>query len=269
MSNWKSYHLLAASFSDLPTEPAPLFRWSVERVVDGLVDHSTYVEAVERKAMHPRVLAHVEARMPSLVCIDANPIAELMLTPPSHAAFQARWNGYNRRAPLGVETTLSTTGEPSRFRRAHVATAHEDLQAQASSLCVGLLLPGASGPRRSEDACRLATQFGALGYRHSALEDCVDHLYEDPAATLDACAARTGCARRTLQRTLTHAGLNFRTLRQAVRLTIAGHAIRTGNGSLTFIAQAAGFFDSAHFVRAWKLSTGLTPSQYQLLATFA
>lgn len=269
MTHWKSYHLLGASFADADDAPALLFRWSVERVVDGLTDHDAYSVAVARAATRQGAMQRAERRMLQLIPLDANPVAELMRTAPDARAFLRRWNGFNRLAPLGVETQVSCDAGLHLRRETRAAGLQDEMREQAGTICVSHLMAEGSALRHRNNGARpLAQQFGALGYENAALRDSVDSLYANPFAELAQCADAVGASRRTLQRAFTQAGLNFRLLRQAVRLTIASHAMRaTGDESLTAIAHASGFFDSAHLAHAWKRSCSLSPSQYRSLCT--
>ena len=266
MTRWKSYHLLAESFSATDDNPASLLRWLVERVVHGLVDHDDYCLAIERAACRRHAMLRAERRMLQLMALDANPIAGLMRTAPDRAAFQRRWNGFNRMAPLGVETQVCHDTSFRLRRATRMPGLHEEMRDEAGAACIAHLLAGRTQVRQREDmAPLLAQHVGDLARDHLALQDSVHVLGVNPFAELGDCALAVGCSRRTLQRAFGHAGLSFRLLRQAVRLALAGDAIRAGGRSLTEIAHASGFFDSAHFAHAWKQSCGLTPLQYRSL----
>ncbi|QCI67693.1 helix-turn-helix domain-containing protein [Phreatobacter stygius] len=270
MTRWKSYHLLGASLDPGPQEPRRLFAWSVNRVVNGFIDDADYHQAAARAARGRTTPGRLERQMTPLIALDANPIAELMRTAPDLASFERRWNGFNRSAPLGVDTSLSADGTVRLHRAVRSAEADSAFRAQVIATCVGLILPSAQAAARGiDDARRLAVNARLLDGACAGLVDLVDCLYAEPAASLADCIAALGCARRTLQRDLARAGLSFSALRQAIRLTIAGHAIRTASGSLTMIAQTAGFFDSAHLVHAWRQACGITPSDYRRLASVA
>lgn len=264
MTHWKSYHLLTAALQGMAPEPARLFAWGVRRVVDGFVDHDTYQRTAECAARRAPSSQRLEQQMALLIAIDANPVAELMLTAPDAASFAARWNGFHRAAPVGVETRLSN-GQWQREDR--IAGAQDALREQVMAACLHAMDVQRAGALREEAPQRLRLQLAGLGLMHAVLHDCLDQLQADPEASLDDCAAALGCTRRTLQRELTRLGLRFALLRQAVRLGIAGHAMRSAHDeSLTAIAHSAGFFDAAHLVRAWKTSCGVTPSTYRALA---
>jgi len=266
MTRWKSYHLLAESFSD-DDDPASLLRWLVGRVVNGLVDHDDYCLSIERAARQRHAMPRAERRMRQLMALDVNPIASLMRTAPDAAAFQRRWNGFNQMAPLGVRTQVCHDTGLQLRRETRVPGLHEEMRYEAGAACVAQLVAERARPRQGEDtaAPRLIQHIGNLTCDNRALHDGANALCANPFAELGDCAVAVGCSRRTLQRAFSHAGTSFRLLRQAVRLTLAGDAMRAGVPSMTEVAHASGFFDSAHFAHAWKQSCGLTPLQYRSL----
>lgn len=267
---WTSYHLLGASLSPTEHDPERLFAWSVRAVVDGFTPHGDYVAQAERAAERALPAAHVQTRMAQLIGLDANPVAALMTHCDGPDAFAARWNGFNALAPLGVQTMLvAPAAQPGALRRAaRLDSAQAALRAWITTECVQQLARQAeTATVRNDDPQPLATRAAALRLDRGALGDCILQPHADPAASLASCAHALGVSPRTLQRDLGARGLAFGTLRQAVRITRAGHALRTGTESLTEVAQAAGFFDSAHFAHAWRRACGLAPSHYRALAT--
>jgi transcriptional regulator GlxA family with amidase domain len=69
---------------------------------------------------------------------------------------------------------------------------------------------------------------------------------------------------RTLQRRLHEAGTATRLLTRTVRLVRAGDSLVSGpdRASLTTVAQACGFADSAHFSREFRALIGVQPGQF-------
>lgn len=264
MAKWKSYYLLAASLDSAEEDPARLFARSVRRVVNGFIDHDDYMLRVTQAAQQPLPPGRLERQMAQLIGIDANPIADLMHASADSGVFASRWNGFNRMAPLGVQTLVPDAPGAALRRTPRAMHADDHLRKQVAATCVAGLSPDSRArPPRKDAPRRLATQLDALNIACTSLQESIDYLYEEPAAQLADCVQALGCTSRTLQRELARTGLGFSALRQAVRLTMAGYAIRARGGSLTEIAHTAGFFDSAHFVRAWKDSCGITPSQYR------
>ncbi|MFC8528742.1 helix-turn-helix transcriptional regulator [Nocardia sp. NPDC057227] len=120
-----------------------------------------------------------------------------------------------------------------------------------------------TGNRAPDEPRRLLTLQDDLGGSADAVRDVLTQLYDTPWASVEDVVATLGCRRRSLQRALTTERVTFRALRQAVRLTTAGYRLRTTGDSMTRIAHDAGFFDSAHFFRAWRTACGVPPSLYR------
>lgn len=67
---------------------------------------------------------------------------------------------------------------------------------------------------------------------------------------------------RTLQRRLLEHKTSFRNLKENLMLSVAYELIEEGR-SFTYIASQLGYADLAHFSRAFKRRSGLTPKQYK------
>jgi AraC-like DNA-binding protein len=98
--------------------------------------------------------------------------------------------------------------------------------------------------------------------------DLIGYLHESPCADLDETIAALGCSKRTLQRLVNAkgGGLTFMEIRQAVRICLSKELVRGTLQSFTEIAVNTGFYDAAHFCRAFYKSCGLSPSEYRRLA---
>lgn len=83
------------------------------------------------------------------------------------------------------------------------------------------------------------------------------------APTIANVAERLSMNVRTLQRCLGDEGRVFRDLLGECRLRHAARALTAGRLSIAAIAKQLGYSDSAHFARAFRAWTGLTPSGYQ------
>ncbi|MEL7013042.1 MAG: helix-turn-helix transcriptional regulator [Pseudomonadota bacterium] len=69
---------------------------------------------------------------------------------------------------------------------------------------------------------------------------------------------------RSLQRALTENGTSFRTLLNAARADVARDLLSDNEIRITDVAMSLGFSDSAHFSRAFRATTGLSPSEFRL-----
>lgn len=267
MNGLKTYYLLAAAVSEPTDDPRQLFGWSVERLVNGFVDHCDYVQTIRQA--HRQVFAsdRLDRRVRELIALDINPVADLLLGASCEQAFERRWNDFNRSASLGVETIVSIEPVMTVQRQERSESEFAAFRMDVTAACLDYLLTVVGSAReRREKPSRLQTQLKLLGITSAVIEETILHLKDEPSDGLTDCAARLTTSRRTLQRELASFGLTFRTLRQAVRLSIAGETMRAKTMTLTEIAQVAGFFDSAHLVRSWKQSCGLPPSLYRELA---
>jgi AraC-like DNA-binding protein len=74
-------------------------------------------------------------------------------------------------------------------------------------------------------------------------------------------ARRLAMSERTLHRRLTEEGTNFRALLQSIRVQLAKQWL--GTHSVAQVAQRLGYASPRSFRRAFKRSTGLTPSQFR------
>jgi AraC-like DNA-binding protein len=75
-------------------------------------------------------------------------------------------------------------------------------------------------------------------------------------------ATKLNMSVRTLQRRLRDRGLSFQDLVDVIRRSVAIHHVLAGESSATEIALLLGYSDQAHFTRAFKRWTGVTPRQY-------
>ena len=81
----------------------------------------------------------------------------------------------------------------------------------------------------------------------------------------DRIAERLGLARRTLQRRLGEAGIQFRRLRELVRASLAVSQLSTGGNRFIDIAQRLGYEEQATFSRAVRQWTGRSPREFSRL----
>ncbi|WP_435103401.1 helix-turn-helix transcriptional regulator [Arhodomonas sp. AD133] len=84
--------------------------------------------------------------------------------------------------------------------------------------------------------------------------------------TLARTATRLGVSARTLQRQLAREGVAIRQLKVGARVTLASGALIADAPSVTELAHALGFSDSAHFSHAFHRASGVTPSRYRAIA---
>jgi AraC-like DNA-binding protein len=80
---------------------------------------------------------------------------------------------------------------------------------------------------------------------------------------LDVIAGKLNVSRRTLQQRLNAEGSSFRDIALSVRMKRAKEKMLAGGDSIAQVALAVGYSDQAHFHRAFKVQTGLTPQEFR------
>ncbi|MFD0986564.1 AraC family transcriptional regulator [Methyloligella solikamskensis] len=86
--------------------------------------------------------------------------------------------------------------------------------------------------------------------------------------SIESAARSINTSVRTLQRELNREGTDFRSLSNAMRNKRASELLRNTDATVTAISEALGYSDSAHFARAFRNATGMSPQEYrQRIAT--
>jgi len=83
------------------------------------------------------------------------------------------------------------------------------------------------------------------------------------AIDLDVIAGKLNVSRRTLQQRLNAEGSSFRDISLRVRIGRAKTMIVADDAAIAQVALAVGYSDQAHFTRAFKSMTGLTPQEFR------
>ena len=74
-----------------------------------------------------------------------------------------------------------------------------------------------------------------------------------------------GLSVRTLQRRLSMSGLNYSQIVARARYQAATRLLKEGDISITEVAMELSYSDAAHFTRAFKRWSGVTPREYRSL----
>ncbi len=80
---------------------------------------------------------------------------------------------------------------------------------------------------------------------------------------VDRIARRLSLSRRSLQRRLSEQGTNFERIARSVLRDKAYEQLGRGDRPITDIAFALGYSDPAHFTRAFRQWTGMSPQQWR------
>ena len=151
-------------------------------------------------------------------------------------------------------------------RRLVESEAFDGVRVRRSDTCTGVCFPAAMLARPMN---ALATEPGTP-MPESLADDFVDSLraaiggyLRDRRPDIHLVAEMAGLSERTLQRRLGKAGLSFRALLDQVRLDQALSKLREPGARITEVAYDLGFSDAAHFTRAFRRWTALSPREFR------
>lgn len=98
---------------------------------------------------------------------------------------------------------------------------------------------------------------------------CAEHLIDlgmlEGRPSIDWLCNHLRVSRRSLQRQLRQDGLKFETMLQAKLSRRARQLLSEQTMTIAEIAQALGYSDQAHFSRAFKAWTGMTPRAWRMM----
>ena len=94
-------------------------------------------------------------------------------------------------------------------------------------------------------------------------------MLADPEITrVEHLCSLAGCSKRTLQRQFReYVGVTPKWVLQRIRLHEAAERMADGEGDWAGMAVDLGYFDQAHFIKAFKAVVGLSPADYALRAS--
>ncbi|ODA66135.1 HTH-type transcriptional activator RhaS [Methyloligella halotolerans] len=176
--------------------------------------------------------------------------------------------------PLRIELDIPKPKRPQDFEDIFQCPVAFD--AQAVSICLESHRL-ASGPARCtpralitpEDLARSRVECLTL----TGLQDIiVQQIWSQVLSghvSIESAARSINTSVRTLQRELHREGTDFRSISNAMRTKRACELLRQTDASITEIATALGYSDSAHFARAFRHATGMAPQEYRLLGATA
>jgi AraC-like DNA-binding protein len=97
----------------------------------------------------------------------------------------------------------------------------------------------------------------------SSVRELIRTLVEARNATVGSAAEASGMSLRTFQRRLTASGLSYSRVLDEVRFTTACRLLREANVKVAEIAGELGFSDPAHFTRAFRRWSSVSPLEYR------
>ena len=95
------------------------------------------------------------------------------------------------------------------------------------------------------------------------LQTIIDQYVLDKDLSIELIADLSECSPRTLQRLLKERGVKYNDMVQNARMRHAVAMLRDSDLSVTEIALRLHYNDTAHFTRAFRRWTGMTPSKYR------
>jgi AraC-like DNA-binding protein len=96
-----------------------------------------------------------------------------------------------------------------------------------------------------------------------ALKLMLPSYLDDGAPTVAGVAEMAGISVRSLQRKLAGAGLSYSDLLGAARFENAARLLRDSDVKIIEVAFSSGYADPAHFTRAFRRVSGITPREYR------
>ena len=111
-------------------------------------------------------------------------------------------------------------------------------------------------------AASAAALVGRQANAPNLLEELLKEVLPHGRVSIACVAAQLRISVRTLQRRLSDCGLSFKGLVENIRRSAAIRLVLAGEHTATEIALMLGYSDQAHFTRAFKRWTGMSPRQY-------
>jgi AraC-like DNA-binding protein len=174
----------------------------------------------------------------------------------------ARWR------PLRLELDFPTPGRPSIFEDAFecpvIFDAPELLICFESSGLIRRSSRGGEYPRLTVgDIARARFDWGKLDRPGDIIAQQVWAQVLTGTVSIESAAASLDTSVRTLQRELNREGTSFRDLANTLRAKRAMELLRETRLSVTKMSAALGYSTPANFARAFRKTTGLSPSAFR------
>jgi AraC-like DNA-binding protein len=176
--------------------------------------------------------------------------------------------GRFQRELIGSGRVIATKFRPGGFHAFHPIAAHTltDKVIPADDVL---------GPMRPTTFAEIEDGLRAHGWTDDPRIDEIVALHAamlaDPAITrVEQLASAAGYSERTLQRLFReYVGVKPKWVLQRIRLHEAAERMADGDGDWAGMALDLGYFDQAHFIKAFKAVVGRSPADYALTASAA
>jgi AraC-like DNA-binding protein len=205
-----------------------------------------------------------DLREPYTQEIVTHPSVNLALYPDAarvHGVFTGRF----RQELVGRGKVVATKFRPGGFHPLHPVPAHT----LTDRVVEGIFAPFARAEDEREQVALIEAGLRAHGFDDDPRVDEIAALYEAMLAaevtSVEQLCAHAGYSKRTLQRLFReYVGVTPKWVLQRIRLHEAAERMAEGEGDWPRLALDLGYFDQAHFIKAFKAVIGRTPADYGL-----
>jgi AraC-like DNA-binding protein len=205
-----------------------------------------------------------DLREPYTQEIVTHPSVNLALYPDAarvHGVFTGRF----RQQLVGRGKVVACKFRPGGFHPLHPVPAHT----LTDRVLEGIFAPFARADEEREQVALIEQGLRAHGFEDDPRVAEIGALYAAmlaaEATTVEALCAHAGYSKRTLQRLFReYVGVTPKWVLQRIRLHEAAERMAEGEGDWPRLALDLGYFDQAHFIKAFKAVIGLTPADYGL-----
>ena len=196
--------------------------------------------------------------------IVTHPSVNLALYP-ERAHVHGVFTGRFRQELVGRGKVVAMKFRPGGFHPLHPVPAHT----LTDQVIDSPFAPFARAGDEREQLALMEDGLRAHGFEDDPRVAEIGALYEAmlaaQATTVEELCRHAGYSKRTLQRLFReYVGVSPKWVLQRVRLHEAAERMAGGEGDWPRLALELGFFDQAHFIKAFKAVIGLTPGDYGL-----
>jgi AraC-like DNA-binding protein len=205
-----------------------------------------------------------DLREPYTQEIVTYPSVNLALYPDAarvHGVFTGRF----RQELVGRGTVVASKFRPGGFHPLHPVPAHT----LTNRVVEDVFAPFERADDEREQLALIEAGLRAHGYEDDPRVAEIGALYgamlAAEATTVQELCAHAGYSKRTLQRLFReYVGVTPKWVLQRIRLHEAAERMAGGEGDWPRLALELGYFDQAHFIKAFKAVIGRTPADYGL-----